>query len=97
MMKDSYVMGFPQAVIDVIENVIKGLSKSRVKYLNITNLSKYRIDAHPSIYTKKIGVNNLSGRPDCSHWCLPGLPDTWNRVLYASILFDTTLEGTPTM
>ncbi|XP_071725316.1 protein trichome birefringence-like 1 [Rutidosis leptorrhynchoides] len=26
---------------------------------------------------------------DCNHWCLPGLPDTWNNLLYASILFDS--------
>ncbi|KAG6505065.1 hypothetical protein ZIOFF_037413 [Zingiber officinale] len=23
---------------------------------------------------------------DCSHWCLPGLPDTWNELLFASLL-----------
>ncbi|ONM61048.1 Protein ESKIMO 1 [Zea mays] len=23
---------------------------------------------------------------DCIHWCLPGLPDTWNHFLYAHIL-----------
>ncbi|KAK9922706.1 hypothetical protein M0R45_031158 [Rubus argutus] len=22
---------------------------------------------------------------DCSHWCLPGLPDTWNDLLYAAL------------
>ncbi|KAJ1396052.1 PMR5 N-terminal domain [Sesbania bispinosa] len=23
---------------------------------------------------------------DCSHWCLPGVPDTWNEILYAELL-----------
>ncbi|KAF4366152.1 hypothetical protein F8388_014870 [Cannabis sativa] len=23
---------------------------------------------------------------DCSHWCLPGVPDTWNELLYVSLL-----------
>jgi hypothetical protein len=23
---------------------------------------------------------------DCIHWCLPGLPDTWNHFLYAHII-----------
>uniref|UniRef100_A0A804NG18 Trichome birefringence-like N-terminal domain-containing protein n=1 Tax=Zea mays TaxID=4577 RepID=A0A804NG18_MAIZE len=23
---------------------------------------------------------------DCSHWCLAGVPDTWNQILYASLL-----------
>jgi hypothetical protein len=22
---------------------------------------------------------------DCSHWCLPGVPDSWNELLYAQI------------
>ncbi|XP_021775713.1 protein trichome birefringence-like 42 [Chenopodium quinoa] len=87
---DSYVMGFPKPLIDVVENMIPRMGKLRIKYLNITKLSEYRIDAHPSIYTKKV-KGNLPGSSDCSHWCLPGLPDTWNRLLYASILVDTNL------
>ncbi|XP_021753680.1 protein trichome birefringence-like 42 [Chenopodium quinoa] len=87
---ESYIMGFPKPLIDVVESMIPRMSKTRVKYLNITKLSEYRIDAHPSIYTKKV-KGNLPGSSDCSHWCLPGLPDTWNRLLYASILFDTNL------
>ncbi|GJN37036.1 hypothetical protein PR202_gb25955 [Eleusine coracana subsp. coracana] len=66
-------------------------------YLNITHLSELRIDAHPSIYTI-----NREGKPlsteerqqpikygDCSHWCLPGLPDTWNVLLLASLRIPT--------
>lgn len=40
-----------------------------------------RKDAHPSIYTGHGGHTN-----DCSHWCLPGVPDTWNMLLYASLV-----------
>ncbi|PPD70897.1 hypothetical protein GOBAR_DD32223 [Gossypium barbadense] len=30
---------------------------------------------------------NAAGRvQDCSHWCLPGVPDTWNELLYASLV-----------
>ncbi|KAK4406930.1 protein trichome birefringence-like 6 [Sesamum angolense] len=41
--------------------------------------SHFRPDAHPSIYGRK-SVN--PGVEDCSHWCLPGVPDTWNELLY---------------
>uniref|UniRef100_A0A0A8ZPG9 Trichome birefringence-like C-terminal domain-containing protein n=1 Tax=Arundo donax TaxID=35708 RepID=A0A0A8ZPG9_ARUDO len=68
--------------------------RTPVTYLNITSLSERRIDAHPSVYTI-----NQEGKPlnteqrqqpikyaDCSHWCLPGLPDTWNALLLASLM-----------
>lgn len=32
----------------------------------------------------------ISDESDCSHWCLPGLPDTWNRLLYANIVSDSS-------
>jgi hypothetical protein len=52
-----------------------------VHLLNITTLSQLRKDGHPSIYTGHGGHNN-----DCSHWCLPGVPDTWNILLYVSLI-----------
>ncbi|KAD5318181.1 hypothetical protein R6Q59_033454 [Mikania micrantha] len=48
--------------------------KKPVTLLDITNLSLLRIDGHPSAYG--LGV------VDCSHWCLAGVPDTWNVLLY---------------
>ncbi|KAI3994967.1 hypothetical protein MKX01_019781 [Papaver californicum] len=63
-----------------------------VKILNITQLSEYRKDAHVSI-NKRIWdtltpeqISNPVSYSDCSHWCLPGVPDTWNELLYAYIL-----------
>ncbi|KAG0501014.1 hypothetical protein HPP92_001086 [Vanilla planifolia] len=65
----------------IIDQVIRKM-KIPVTILNITTLSGLRIDGHPSIYGKRSG-NDLSSRPeDCSHWCLPGVPDTWNELLY---------------
>ncbi|KAL2937971.1 Protein trichome birefringence-like 3 [Bienertia sinuspersici] len=94
-MDDSYIPVFPKSMVDVVETIIKGMTESQVNYLNITKLSQYRIDAHPSMYrfkdwnmlTKKY-ANNLNNYADCSHWCLPGVPDTWNRLLYTSLFFD---------
>lgn len=65
--------------------------------LNITKLSEYRRDAHPALYARKqekllktVQQLQEKSQPDCSHWCLPGLPDTWNRLLYASLVVDTS-------
>uniref|UniRef100_A0A803N1T7 Trichome birefringence-like C-terminal domain-containing protein n=2 Tax=Chenopodium quinoa TaxID=63459 RepID=A0A803N1T7_CHEQI len=75
---DSFVSGFPKSMVDAVEGVIKGMSKPQVKYLNTTKLSEHRIDAHPSLYITK-DEKNSNSYADCSHWCLPGVPDTWNR------------------
>lgn len=91
MMDESYVSVYPKSLIQIIEKLIIGMSKPKINYLNITKLSEYRIDAHPSVYRsmnwKNITQNFQSALSyaDCSHWCLPGLPDTWNRLLYASL------------
>jgi hypothetical protein len=65
----------------IVEQVIKQM-KTPVTFLNITDLSSYRIDGHPSIYGGKSGKRSSSTIQDCSHWCLPGVPDTWNEILY---------------
>ncbi|KAG7029209.1 Protein trichome birefringence-like 2, partial [Cucurbita argyrosperma subsp. argyrosperma] len=72
-----------------VESVIQEM-KTPVWYLNITRLTHYRKDAHPSIYRMKYKTEaeKRAGLrvQDCSHWCLPGVPDTWNELLYASLL-----------
>ncbi|XP_021842449.2 protein trichome birefringence-like 40 [Spinacia oleracea] len=88
LMGDSYVPSFPRSMVDAVEGVVKGMSKPQVKYLNTTKLSEYRIDAHPSLYITK-DDKNANSYSDCSHWCLPGVPDSWNRLLYTSLFFDT--------
>jgi GDSL/SGNH-like Acyl-Esterase family found in Pmr5 and Cas1p len=72
-----------------LEQVLRHM-KTPVIYLNISRLTDYRKDAHPSIYRKR--YNSLEEQiaaeksQDCSHWCLPGVPDIWNQMLYASML-----------
>jgi hypothetical protein len=35
-------------------------------------------------YKTKKEQNDLAKKSqDCVHWCLPGVPDTWNELLYA--------------
>ncbi|CAN1227916.1 Protein trichome birefringence-like 38 [Linum perenne] len=63
--------------LKVQEEVIATIKKP-VHFLNITSLSFMRKDGHPSYH------NGLR-RMDCTHWCLAGVPDTWNQLL-SSIL-----------
>ncbi|KAJ4849274.1 Protein trichome birefringence-like 39 [Turnera subulata] len=63
----------------VVVNKVLSRIKKPVYLLDITLLSQYRKDAHPSYHS-----GNHKGN-DCSHWCLPGLPDTWNQLLYAAL------------
>ncbi|XP_061372759.1 protein trichome birefringence-like 2 [Gastrolobium bilobum] len=72
-----------------LEHVIPKM-KTPVIYMNISRLTDYRKDGHPSIYRMeyKTSAERTSAElhQDCSHWCLPGVPDTWNELLYASLL-----------
>jgi len=78
----------------IVEEVIREMQVP-VILLNVTRLTNFRKDGHPSMYGKKIndGGNKLKvvsstrrRRQDCSHWCLPGVPDAWNELIYASLL-----------
>lgn len=76
-------------MLDMVERVLKGMN-SPVFYLNITKMSDFRKDAHPSVYRKQKLTEEERRSPlkyqDCSHWCLPGVPDTWNEIVYAQLL-----------
>lgn len=71
----TYPGGLPPAV-GVLKSVLSTIKKP-VTLLDITTLSLLRKDGHPSIY----GLFGSKGM-DCSHWCLSGVPDTWNQILY---------------
>ena len=72
----------------IFDSVLSGM-KTPVNYLNITTMTDFRKDAHPSIY-RKPNLTDEERKPpmiqDCSHWCLPGVPDTWNELIYAQLL-----------
>lgn len=94
IMDNSYQQTFPHIIREITERTIKR-TRIPVTYLNITMLSEYRRDAHPTVYTSRGGKlltaeekRHPEVHADCSHWCLPGLPDTWNRLLYASLVLD---------
>lgn len=64
---------------DIAEEVVKNMSFPAT-LLRITSLSAFRIDAHVGNWSNNPSV------PDCSHWCLPGLPDMWNEILLYYLL-----------
>lgn len=72
----TYPGGLPPALA-IVKKVLSTM-KQRVVLLDVTNLSLLRKDGHPSVY----GLPSM----DCSHWCLPGVPDTWNQILYNLIV-----------
>ncbi|KAK6134362.1 hypothetical protein DH2020_031903 [Rehmannia glutinosa] len=71
-----YPAGTPSA--SVVVNKVLSRIKKPVYLLDITLLSQYRKDGHPTYYSRHNGL-------DCSHWCLPGVPDTWNLLLYSAL------------
>ncbi|CAH8269683.1 unnamed protein product [Arabidopsis lyrata] len=60
----------------------------KVSVINITQLSEYRKDGHPSVYRKfweplnEDRLKNPALYSDCTHWCVPGVPDVWNQLLF---------------
>ncbi|KAK6118271.1 hypothetical protein DH2020_048057 [Rehmannia glutinosa] len=84
--------GSDKRMMSVVASVVKRM-KIPVTLINITQLSEYRIDGHTSVYTElggKVLTDEEKADPlhyaDCIHWCLPGVPDTWNQILYAHLL-----------
>ncbi|GJU38157.1 trichome birefringence-like protein 8 [Tanacetum coccineum] len=70
----------------IILNVVKEMqiANRKAHFLDITYLTAMRKDGHPSRY-REPGTPQPAPQ-DCSHWCLPGVPDTWNELLYAQLL-----------
>ncbi|GLT40325.1 hypothetical protein SLA2020_144680 [Shorea laevis] len=75
-----YPGGIPPELA-VQKGAIESLSDV-VKFFDTTNLSLFCKDGHPS----KFNPNGATGGVDCLHWCLPGVPDTWNEILYNLII-----------
>lgn len=76
--------------LNAVRNVLSQFSESSevklMDLLNVTFMTSRRKDGHSSLYY--LGPKELAPfhRQDCSHWCLPGVPDSWNELLYALFL-----------
>ncbi|CAL9773572.1 unnamed protein product [Musa acuminata subsp. burmannicoides] len=71
--------GGPIPQVAIVKQQLSKMSKP-VYLFDISYLSQLRKDAHPSKY------NGVKFRIDCTHWCVGGLPDTWNLLLYAALV-----------
>lgn len=81
-------------IMEMVRDALRGL-KVDVTLLNITQLSEFRRDAHTTVFTERKGKlltkeqkSNPKMYADCIHWCLPGVPDAWNEILYAHLVRD---------
>ena len=54
--------------------VLKHARGTRIHVMDTLQLAAHRSDAHPGSLRNE--------RYDCLHWCLPGVPDVWNAVLF---------------
>ncbi|KAM6559915.1 hypothetical protein CsatA_029154 [Cannabis sativa] len=68
----------------ISDNIIKVVKKMRVpvKLLHVTRMGAFRSDGHVGSWGDNPSVS------DCSHWCLPGVPDMWNEILLSTLLAD---------
>ncbi|KAL6125501.1 hypothetical protein ACLB2K_073558 [Fragaria x ananassa] len=70
----------------VLQGVLRKMSFP-VYLQDITTISAFRRDGHPSVYRRAMGQEEKQHlreySSDCSHWCLPGVPDIWNEMLSA--------------
>ncbi|KAL8140750.1 hypothetical protein V2J09_006771 [Rumex salicifolius] len=84
-------VSYPEMMRIVEKTIIRSNQMGlEVQLLNITQLSEYRKEAHLSIHRRPWGAQDNKAQvtypisdADCIHWCLPGVPDTWNELLYA--------------
>ncbi|XP_054779577.1 protein trichome birefringence-like 3, partial [Prosopis cineraria] len=89
-MKKYWGSGSNKQIMSVVAKVVKKM-KVPVNVINITQISEYRIDGHSSVYTEtggKLLTDEEKQDPrnaDCIHWCLPGVPDTWNQIFLAML------------
>ncbi|GLU18868.1 hypothetical protein SLE2022_351450 [Rubroshorea leprosula] len=85
----TYPTGEYPELMRVEDEVIRDMH-TPVYVLDITMLSELRKDGHPSIYSGDLNPAQKANpyqSADCSHWCIPGLPDTWNQLFYTVLFY----------
>eukprot|EP00249_Psilotum_nudum_P004455 c17977_g1_i1 orf=1345-2445(+) len=63
----------------VNQHLRQAVRGTRFQLLDISYMSSFRADAHPSKSAGKV-------HEDCMHWCLPGVSDFWNDILALELL-----------
>ncbi|KAK8594097.1 hypothetical protein V6N13_125907 [Hibiscus sabdariffa] len=72
-------------ISDTIIDVVKKM-RAPVTVLHVTPMGAFRSDAHVGTWSDNKSI------ADCSHWCLPGVPDTWNEILLSMMLSKDGME-----
>ncbi|KAI4345103.1 hypothetical protein L6164_012264 [Bauhinia variegata] len=68
---------FSDAVLEVTKSMTVPIN-----VIHVTSMSAFRSDAHVGNWSDNPSV------PDCSHWCLPGVPDMWNEIILSQLYTD---------
>ncbi|GFY83788.1 trichome birefringence-like protein [Actinidia rufa] len=89
--KGHWGTGSNKQMMSVVAGVVEKM-RVPITFINITQLSEYRKDGHSSVYNElggKLLTDEQRADPkhyaDCIHWCLPGVPDTWNQIFLAHL------------
>ncbi|RCV23623.1 hypothetical protein SETIT_5G021900v2 [Setaria italica] len=77
--------GQPNPQDAIVRRVLAGMTKP-VHLLDITFMSQLRKDGHTTKYN-----GDIQGG-DCTHWCVAGVPDTWNTVFYSVLAAGNSLR-----
>ncbi|KAM0822198.1 hypothetical protein ACQ4PT_071649 [Festuca glaucescens] len=87
-------LGTDWDMFKVASNVSREASpRVPITFVDITTMSERRKDGHTSVHTIRQGAlltpeqqADPGTYADCIHWCLPGVPDIWNSILYTRIM-----------
>lgn len=61
---------------DILGDVVASMNVP-ITVLNVTLMGAFRTDAHVGAWSYPPTIL------DCSHWCLPGVPDAWNELVFS--------------
>ncbi|KAG6489903.1 hypothetical protein ZIOFF_051184 [Zingiber officinale] len=93
-------LGTDMGMFEQAKRAARSTERVPVAFVDITTMSEFRKDAHTSVYTTRQGAvmtpeqqANPAVYADCIHWCVPGLPDVWNQLLYARITSAAATAG----
>eukprot|EP00271_Cylindrocystis_brebissonii_P012057 TRINITY_DN30125_c0_g1_i1.p1 TRINITY_DN30125_c0_g1~~TRINITY_DN30125_c0_g1_i1.p1 ORF type:complete len:552 (+),score=32.14 TRINITY_DN30125_c0_g1_i1:106-1761(+) len=76
--------GPPWPASEEIARIVLAGAKG-LETLNVTELTRRRPDGHISQWWPKGALQKKNKVQDCTHWCLPGVPDTWSELLSATL------------
>lgn len=63
------------------DNMVDSVLSSRWQRLDLRGMTARRPEGHPAALIQIPGRRTV----DCMHWCLPGVPDAWNEVLFSML------------